>query len=159
MWFENRMTVGYGIKSIFETPKFSVLSSECCEGIYCCFRKPPLLTVVIAASCSDGIALIADKKVSSLSGHIIRFEEKIRGDLAHILIGYAGRVNMFDIFRKHIVGDVVIRRSENSYTSENIIIESAKSVKRFNALIPDEDSRFEVLLAKHQHVLDRQKSS
>lgn len=83
-----------------------MLSSECREGIYYSFRKPPLLTVVIGGSCSDGIALIADKKVSSLSGRVLRFEEKIRGDLAHILIGYAGSLNMFFfvIMRKRIQG-------------------------------------------------------
>ena len=110
-----------------------------------------MLTVIIGAKCSDGIALIADRKVSAVSGRVLRFEEKIRGDLAHILIGYAGGVSMFDVFRKYIVGDVIIRRSENAYTSENIIVESANSVKRFNTLIPDEDSRFEVLMVKHQY--------
>lgn len=82
-----------------------MLSSECREGIYYSFRKPPLLTVVIGGSCSDGIALIADKKVSSLSGRVLRFEEKIRGDLAHILIGYAGSLMFFFvIMMKRIQG-------------------------------------------------------
>jgi hypothetical protein len=49
------------------------------------------------------------------------------------------RVNMFDIFRKYVVGDVVIRRSEDPYTYENFIDESAHSVKRFNALLYEED--------------------
>jgi hypothetical protein len=75
---------------------------------------------------------------------------EIYGDLAHVLIGYAGRVSMFDIFRKYIVGDVVIRRSKDPYNSDNLIDEYAKSVKRFNDLIHEEDWMFEVLLVKHQ---------
>jgi hypothetical protein len=112
--------------------------------------NPPVLTVIIGAKCSDGMVLIADRKVSAVSGRGLRLEEKIRGDLAHILIGYAGRASMFDIFRKYIVGDVVIRRSTDPYTSENFVDESARSVKRFNALLCEEDYLFEVLIAKHQ---------
>ncbi len=57
---------------------------------------------------------------------------------------------MFDIFRKYIVGDVVIRRSKDPYTPENFISESSQSVRRFNKLVCDQDSFFEVLVAKHQ---------
>lgn len=46
---------------------------------------------------------------------------------------------MLDIFRKYIVGDVVIRRSTDPYTPENFVDESARSVKRFNALLCEED--------------------
>ena len=128
---------------------FPYLEGQRREEIYYCFREPPLLTVTIGAKCSHGMVLIADRKVSTVSGRKLRFEEKIRGDLAHLLIGYAGRVSMFDIFRKYIVGDVVIRRSEDPYTHENFIDESARSVKRFNALLCEEDYLFEVLIAKH----------
>ena len=120
------------------------------EGIYHCFREPPILTVVSGARCSDGIVLIADRKISTVYGRELRFEDKIRGDLAHILIGYAGRVSMFDIFRKYVVGDVLIRRSKDPYTPENFITESAHSVKRFNELVYNPDFFFEVLVAKHQ---------
>jgi 20S proteasome alpha/beta subunit len=128
---------------------FPYIENKHRENIYHCFREPPLLTVIIGAKCSDGIVLIADKKVSAISGRDIRFEQKIYGDLAHILIGYAGRVSMFDIFRKYIVGDVVIRRSIEPYTPENFIEESSKSVKRFNDIIHEQDSLFEVLIVKH----------
>jgi len=58
------------------------------------------LTVVIGAKCSDGIAMIADKKLTDLSGGDPQFRNKIRGDLGHILMGYTGSEGMFDIFRK-----------------------------------------------------------
>ena len=35
---------------------------------YQCLMKPPILTVVIGAKCSDGIALIADTKFTDMTG-------------------------------------------------------------------------------------------
>ncbi|MFZ0514694.1 MAG: hypothetical protein WAM14_24030 [Candidatus Nitrosopolaris sp.] len=92
---------------------FPSVKNQRIEEIYCCFRKPPLLTVIIGVKCSDGMVLIADRKVSTVSGRKLPLAQKIRGDLTHVLIGYAGRVSMFDILRKYIVGDVVIRRSKD----------------------------------------------
>ena len=46
--------------------------------IYYCFREPPVLTFIIGAKCSDGMVLIADRKVSTVSGRGLLLEEKIR---------------------------------------------------------------------------------
>jgi 20S proteasome alpha/beta subunit len=43
------------------------------DNVYVCFREPPQLTVVIGAICPDGIVLIADKKISAVSGRTLRF--------------------------------------------------------------------------------------
>lgn len=59
-----------------------------------------LLTVVIGAKCSDGIVLIADKKLTNVIGGKDDEGIKIIGDVAHILMGYSGAVNMFNVFRK-----------------------------------------------------------
>jgi hypothetical protein len=74
------------------------------KNIYICLREPPVLTVVIGAVCSDGIAMIADKKLTDLLGGDPQFRDKILGDLGHILMGYTGLECMFDIFRKSVVG-------------------------------------------------------
>ena len=58
------------------------------------------MTVIIGAKCSDGIILIADKRLTRKNGKVI-YNEKIFGDLAHFLIGYSGDTEMFDIFRRY----------------------------------------------------------
>jgi 20S proteasome alpha/beta subunit len=108
------------------------------------------LTVVIGAKCSDGIVMVADKKISTISGKELKFEGKMFGDLAHVLIEYAGNVNMFGIFRRYIVGDVMIRRSGNAYTSENLINELSKAVKDFNELRCQLYPEFDVIIGKHE---------
>ena len=69
------------------------------------------MTVIIDADCLDGIVLIADRKVTDALG----FREKIFGDLGHILTGYAGNVGIFNIFRKYMVGDMVINKDSNDH--------------------------------------------
>ena len=138
---------GIGYTNIEDIISFRCRHSPSQE-IYHCLVDQRALTVVIGAKCSDGIVLVADRKIT-LFGRGQGFEEKIRGDLAHVLIEYAGDVNMFDIFRKYIVGDVVIRRSGNAYTSENLVYETAQSVKRFNELICKNEPIFEVIMGIH----------
>lgn len=99
----------------------------------------------------DGIVLVADKKMTAEDGSFT-YCDKIFGDLFHILIGYTGWERTFDIFRKYIVGDLVINRdTKDFYTFNNYISTASKSIKRFNKLVVDKPKhRFEVLIAKHQ---------
>lgn len=66
--------------------------------------------------------------------------------------GLTGWERTFDVFRKYIVGDLIINRdTEDFYTFNNYIPTASKSVKRFNKLVVDKlKHRFEVLIAKHQ---------
>lgn len=91
------------------------------------------MTVVIGAKCADSIVLIADKKLTNVIGGKDDEGIKIIGDLAHILMGYSGAVNMFDVFRKYIVGDVIITRDKSErYQYTNIISTSTELIRRFN---------------------------
>jgi 20S proteasome alpha/beta subunit len=121
-------------------------------GLYYCLREPPILTVIMGAKCVDGIVLVTDKKMTAEDG-TFTYCDKIFGDLSHIIMGYTGWERTFDIFRKYIVGDLVINRdSKDRYTFSNYIPVASKSVKRFDKLVVDKcKHKFEVLIAKHQY--------
>jgi 20S proteasome alpha/beta subunit len=116
-------------------------------SIYDHLDKAPILTVVIGAKCADGIVLIADRKYTNVELGIEDFRNKIFGDAAHFLIQFTGKLNAFDVFRKYILGDIVIKKD---YTFSNVITRSCDLVKKFNESIDAPSPKFEVLTALHQ---------
>jgi len=109
-----------------------------------------LLTVVLGAKCRDGIVLIADKWLTNVIGGKDDERIKIIGDLRHILMGYSGAVNMFDIFRKYVVGDVIITRDNTKrYQYNDVITTSTELIRRFNTSMGKQISAFELLVVKH----------
>ena len=105
------------------------------------------MTVIIGAKCSDGIILIADKRLTRKNGKVI-YNEKIFGDLAHFLIGYSGDTEMFDIFRRYTTGDVMMKRDDpERYTLNNLLTKTSRSIKRFNEIA---GRPFKALLASHE---------
>ena len=66
----------------------SIVDEE--SPIYLALLKPPILTVIIGAKCSDGIVMIADRKVTDMTGRTKCYTNKIFRDLEHIIIGYGG---------------------------------------------------------------------
>lgn len=123
--------------------------------------RPPILTVIIGAKCSDGIVLVADTKYTDMRGGQSMHGRKIFGDLAHFLIAYSGTEYAFDIFRKYIVGDVQIPEddqelykktlhyTEKPYTNKNIVPNASKLVKHFNNIIKNPGFAFGMLIATH----------
>jgi 20S proteasome alpha/beta subunit len=109
------------------------------------------LTVVIDAVCQEGIVLIADKKITNtIGGKDENPGIKIYGDLGHILMGYTSAVKMFDIFRKHVMGDVITTRDySNRYKYGNVVKTMSTLIKEFNLSIGRQHSLFETLIAKH----------
>ncbi|MGC1133026.1 MAG: hypothetical protein WA941_09395 [Nitrososphaeraceae archaeon] len=108
------------------------------------------MTVILGARCMDGIVLVADRKMTAEDGSFT-YHDKIFGDLFHILMGYTGWERTFDVFRKYIVGDLIINRdTPDFYTFNKYIPTASNSVKRFNKLVVDKiKHKFEVLIAKH----------
>jgi 20S proteasome alpha/beta subunit len=43
------------------------------------------LTVIIGAKCSDGIVMIADRKITDRTGNTLQYDNKILGDMEQIL--------------------------------------------------------------------------
>ena len=121
--------------------------------IYCCFSQAPRLTVIIGAKCSDGIVLVADRKFTTKFDESVRYDTKLFGDLSHVIMGYTGIENVFDIFRKCIVGDVIINRDsmDNNYTFTSLIPRMAQLVKEINQNLtqPNAYASFQLLVAKH----------
>ena len=75
------------------------------------------------------------------------FNDKIIGDILHYLIGYTGDAEIFDIFRRYTVGDIMIERdTKRRYNLENLLSKVSRSIKRFNEL---GINPFKVLMAKH----------
>jgi len=48
------------------------------------------MTYVLGARCSDGVVLVADRKVTSGDGATVKFESKIFRETGSIFIGYSG---------------------------------------------------------------------
>jgi 20S proteasome alpha/beta subunit len=113
------------------------------------------LTVDIGAKCSDGIALIADKKYTNIILGKENFDKKLFGDIAHFLTLFTGQYKAFDIFRKYVVGDMIISQNHKDitkhYTFNNVIPKSADLVKKFNESIANLGPKFELLTVLHQH--------
>lgn len=123
------------------------------SSLYHSLRNPPILTVVAGAKCSDGIALITDTKLTNIFGGKPRYGRKLFGDLKHMLMGYTGSEEVFDIFRKYVVGDVIINRgTSNCYTPDNSIEKIAKIVGKINRRMSDirKKDDFELLIAQHR---------
>jgi 20S proteasome alpha/beta subunit len=114
-----------------------------------------ILTVNIGAKCSDGIALIADRKYTNIILGKKNFDSKVFGDIAHFLTLFTGQYKAFDIFRKYVVGDMMINQNDNDiakhYTFNNIIPKFADLVKKFNESIDKLGPKFELLTALHQY--------
>ena len=121
------------------------------KDIYCCFSQAPRLTVIIGAKCSDGIVMVADRKFTTILNESIKYDTKLFGDLFHISMGYTGTEKIFDIFRKYIVGDVVINRNsvDYSYTFTNLMPKMAQLVKDLNQNLYESHASFQLLVAKH----------
>jgi 20S proteasome alpha/beta subunit len=114
---------------------FPSVENERRQNIYPCLIDQQVLTVIIGAKCLDGIVLIADRKLTRKNGKS-EYRAKIFGDLEHVLIGYTGDAQIFDIFRRYTVGDVMIERDESKRsTLDNLLSKVSDSIKLFNELV------------------------
>lgn len=121
------------------------------KDIYCCLSQAPQLTVIIGAKCSDGIVLIADRKLTNIFDESVRYDNKLFGDLSHIVMGYTGAEKIFDIFRKYVVGEVIINRDNEikPYTFTYLISKISQLVKEFNQILYEPTILFKLLIARH----------
>jgi 20S proteasome alpha/beta subunit len=104
------------------------------ENIYPTLIDQPLMTVIIGAKCRDGVVLVADRRLTRRNGEITH-REKIFGDLNHVLIGYTGDADMFNIFRRYTVGDVMIERdTKKRYELNNLLLKIAKYMTRLTSI-------------------------
>lgn len=117
------------------------------EGIYVCLSEPPILTVIIGAKCSDGVVLIADKKMTKIGGEP-QFKDKIFGDLAHFPLAYTGKEDVFHVFRKAMVGEWLLKfNNKEPLGLEEVMPTYASIIRPINGM--SSQRRLEVLVGKH----------
>lgn len=79
------------------------------------------MTLIIGGKCSNGVAIIADTKITGTEGTFLGHEQKLHGELTNVLFGCAGSLDMIDLFRMCAVGQVVmLRDSPEKYTDINL---------------------------------------
>jgi 20S proteasome alpha/beta subunit len=95
--------------------------------------------------------MVADKKLTDIFGRIPpEFTNKLSGDLRHFLMGYTGLREIFDIFRKAIVGDWLLTLNTDSYTFDNYITRCCPMIKALNGIARGPNYSLQVLIGKHQ---------
>jgi 20S proteasome alpha/beta subunit len=119
-------------------------------NLYQSLREPPILTAVIGAKCSDGIVLVADKKISRGNNEKLEstLKKKIAGDLAHFLISYTGPRLTFNIFRKFMIGDLILDLATNKVRFSNYIDRATNCIEQINK-VASPDNTIEILAISH----------
>jgi hypothetical protein len=56
------------------------------------------------------MSLIADRKYTNIILGKENFDSKVLGDIIHFLTLFTGQYKAFDIFRKYVVGDMMIKQ-------------------------------------------------
>lgn len=80
------------------------------------------MTLILGACCEDGVVMVGDSKITAEMGTLIKYEPKVAAEFRNIIFGYAGAVDMFQVFRRYIVGDaVILRDSSQPYEFDNIL--------------------------------------
>jgi hypothetical protein len=85
-------------------------------------------TLILGARCNDGIAIVTDMKITSLATgtpEFLRYESKISGVFINIIFGYAGDVDMYEVYLNYAFGVCVSVRKRDDpndvYTIDNFI--------------------------------------
>jgi len=88
------------------------------------------LTLILGARCIDGVVMIGDSKITDVMGTLLRYGPKYAGALRNVIFGYSGVVDMFKVFGRYLVGDVVILRdSDDKYSPENLLEKVSEAIR------------------------------
>ena len=119
-------------------------------GLYQSLREPPVLTAIIGAICLDGIVLVADSKITRINNEKLEstIKKKMAGDLAHFLMSYTGPKLTFDIFRKFIVGDLLIDLATNTTRFNNHIERASNCIDEINKVAAS-GNKIQILAVSH----------
>lgn len=81
------------------------------------------MTLDLGARCIDGVVIIADRKITDLiTRQLVKYDEKVYGVLRNVIFAYEGSEDMFNVFLRYLVGDVVMLRDDREkYTSANLL--------------------------------------
>ena len=98
------------------------------------------MTLVLGARCNDGVVIVTDLKLTSrASGEIklLRYEPKISGVFINVIFGYAGDVDIYDVFVNYAVGDSVRKRDDPNdvYTTNNFIQKLCDNMNKLRSIL------------------------
>lgn len=107
------------------------------------------MTYILGVNCSDGVVIIADRRITIDGGIDYTYGDKLFGDLGGIIIGFSGSKNTFELFRTDIVGYVNdYQKTYNEGASlHKIILQISEISYRLSNRYRGEDESFDVLLA------------
>ena len=92
--------------------------------------------------------MIADKKYTDSRGNTVEYDNKIIGDLLHVVVGFSGSVIPFEQFRENINKRVREMTEQDKFDSSNLIQKLAKQVGDTNLPFSVELDKFNVLIAR-----------
>ena len=121
------------------------------QNIYVSLNEAPLVTKIIGAKCSDGVVLVADKKLTDIFDRLPpEFTNKLSGDIRHFLMEYTGLREIFDIFRKAIVGDWLLTLNSDPYTFDTYVSRCCPMIRSLNGIARGPNYSLNILIGKHQ---------
>jgi hypothetical protein len=84
------------------------------------------MTLILGGRCTDGVVMIGDKKIVDLATrHLLGYNMKLFGALLNVIFGYVGTEDIFHIFLRYVVGDLVILRDDqDKYTPITISLKN-----------------------------------
>jgi 20S proteasome alpha/beta subunit len=88
------------------------------------------LTYILAGRCTDGIALIGDRKVTRSGMGSTEYEDKIFSDVKNVVIAASGVTGLFDKFRRQISH---VARTKPDIEVADFIGEAEKIVYKLNS--------------------------
>jgi|ERR671918_1724248 20S proteasome alpha/beta subunit len=108
------------------------------------------MTLIIAARCTDGVVIAGDRKIVDLATRDpIGYIPKLFGALRNVIFGYAGSEDMFHVFLRYIVGDLVILRDDpQRYTNNNLVEKLSIAMHMLKKIRNRQDFALEIMIAR-----------
>jgi 20S proteasome alpha/beta subunit len=108
------------------------------------------MTLILGARCTDGVVISGDRKIVDLATRdLIRYSTKLFGALRNVIFGYAGSEDMFRVFLRYIVGDLVILRDDpDRYTNNNLFQKLSNTMHILRKIRNRQDFALEIMVAR-----------
>lgn len=86
------------------------------------------MTYILGSRCSDGVVLVADKKIITMNGGAEnKYSNKLFSDIDNVIIGYSGAKRIFESFRNDITD--YITRQRDAYKEYPTIAKIYSEIK------------------------------
>jgi len=107
------------------------------------------LTLIIGGKCPNGVAIIADTKITCIEGTFFGYEQKLYGELTNVLFGCAGNLDIIYLFRMCVVGQVVmLRDAPDKYTDINLLDKIKEIMCLFKRIRNGEFFQLTIMIAR-----------